>query len=57
MISKKYSGHARHKMKWQSQAHFDCSRGGLSQSTMVQWDVKNEKFSQPSLKDFLMDIQ
>jgi len=24
---------------------------------MVQWDVKNEKFSQPSLKDFLMDIQ
>jgi len=41
----------------QSQAHFDCSRGGLSQSTMVQWDVKNEKFSQASLKDFLMDIQ
>ena len=24
---------------------------------MVQWDVKNVKFSQPSLKDFLMDIQ
>jgi len=24
---------------------------------MVQWDVKNEKFLQPSLKDFLMDIQ